>query len=96
MIQLHFDIDEEWLRELEELRSLGGLRTKKELLNNALTILRWAARQRLNGRTIVSVGADGTEREFEMPYLEAVASSAKNRDGDKADTKHLASRVEAT
>ena len=75
-IRLQFEIDEGWLQELEELRRLGGLRRKKDLLNNALTLLRWAVKQRLNGRTIVSVGQDDSERELEMPYLEAVAASA--------------------
>jgi len=83
VIRLQFEIDEDWLRDLEELQKLGGLRTKKELLNNALTLLRWAARQRLNGRTIVSVGQDGSERELEMPYLEAVASSADKQRVDQ-------------
>lgn len=77
VIRLQFEIDEEWLNELEQLRNLGGLRTKKELLNNALTLLRWAVKQRQNGRTIVSVSADGSERELEMPYLEAVSGGAK-------------------
>lgn len=75
--RLQFEIDEEWVRELEELMRLGGIRTKKELLNNALTLLRWAAKQKLNGRTLVSVGEDGSERELEIPYLEAVAAGGR-------------------
>jgi hypothetical protein len=87
-VRLQFEIEEDWLRELEELQKLGGIKTKKELLNNAMTLLRWAAKQRLSGRTIVSVTNDGSERELEMPYLEAVASHA----GDK---EHKAMSVPA-
>lgn len=83
-IRLQFEIDEDWLQVLEELRRLGGLRTKKDLLNNALTLLRWAVKQRLNGRAIVSVSPDGAERELEMPYLEAVAASATKQPTSEA------------
>ena len=91
-MQLHFDIDEDWLRQMDELGALGGLRTRKDLLNNALTILRWAAKQLLEGRTIVSVDAAGIgrERELEMPYLQTVAASIKKRNST-ADLKALTS-----
>jgi hypothetical protein len=80
-MRFQFEIDAEWLQRLEELMKLGGLRTKKDLMNNALTVLDWAVKQRLAGRTIVSVADedDGTERELEMPYLNAVAASARKR-----------------
>jgi len=83
-VRLQFEINEDWLRELEELQKLGGVKTKKDLLNNAMTLLRWAARQRLNGRSIVSVAEDGNERELEMPYLEAVASSTSDKQSKKS------------
>ena len=78
-IRLQFEVDEDALREIEQLQELGGLRTKKDLLNNALTLLQWAVRQRSNGRAIISEGEDGSQRELEMPFLEAVATAARRK-----------------
>jgi hypothetical protein len=78
-IRLQFEVDEDALREIEQLQELGGLRTKKDLLNNALTLLQWAVRQRSNGRAIISEGEDGSQRELEMPFLEAVAGAARRK-----------------
>jgi Uncharacterized protein conserved in bacteria (DUF2191). len=85
-MRFQFEIDEEWLQKLEELMKLGGLRTKKELMNNALTVLDWAVKQRLARRVVLSVAEDddGTERELEMPYLNAVAAAAKKHIPSKA------------
>ena len=80
-VRLQFEIEEDALRDIELLQELGGLRTKKDLLNNALTLLQWAVRQRTSGRAILSVGPDGTERELEMPYLEAVARKDRTKTG---------------
>ena len=38
------EIDQTEMDELERLQQLGGLRTKRELLNTAMTKLKWAAR----------------------------------------------------
>lgn len=67
------EIMREELEEMERLRELGGLSSKKELLNNALTLLKWAVRQKEQGFSIASVYENGeVRRELEMPYLESV------------------------
>jgi hypothetical protein len=67
------EIMREELDEMERLRELGGLGSKKELLNNALTLLKWAVRQREKGYSIASVDESGEiHRVLEMPYLESV------------------------
>jgi Arc/MetJ family transcription regulator len=38
--RVQFELDDDQIAELEELRELGGLRTKKDLLNNAITLLK--------------------------------------------------------
>jgi hypothetical protein len=68
----------EELKEMERLCDLGGLSSKKELLNNALTLLKWAVRQKQQGYSIASVDADGNiRRELEMPYLESVGLTSQ-------------------
>jgi hypothetical protein len=72
--RFQIEMKREELDELERLRILGGLGSKKELLNNALTLLKWATRQRQQGYSIAVVSEDGhIVKELEMPYLESVA-----------------------
>lgn len=73
------EIMREELDEMERLCELGGLSSKKELLNNALTLLKWAVRQKQQGYSIASVDENGDiRRELEMPYLESVGLKSRN------------------
>ena len=77
-VRLQFEVSEEEAQRLDDLRALCGLRTKKDLFNNALTILEWAVRQRQSGRTINSIGPNREQCELEMPALESAASRPRN------------------
>ena len=69
--KLQVEINQEQLAGLNELQDAGGLRTKKELLDNALTLLKWAVRQMREGNLIISMNPQtGALRELEVPYLE--------------------------
>lgn len=71
--KLQVELNQNQLDALNELQDAGGLRTKKELLDNALTLLKWAVRQKREGNLIVSMNAaTGGIRELQLPYLEAV------------------------
>ena len=55
---------------LEQLTSLTGLRTKRDLFCNALALFKWAAKERLNGRAIGSIDETTKEvRQFDTPAL---------------------------
>lgn len=76
VIRLQIEIEQEQMAELERFQELGGLRTKKDLLNNALTLLKWAARERGQGNAIVSLNErEQVRKELEMPFLETYASN---------------------
>ena len=90
------EIMREELTEMERLCELGGLSSKKELLNNALTLLKWAVRQKQQGYSIASVDANGdVRRELEMPYLESVGLKSQtplkvvHSSGPDADDERL-------
>jgi hypothetical protein len=86
------EIDQAEMDELERLQQLGGLRTKRELLNTAMTLLKWAARERGRGCAIVSVDdRKGQLKELEMPFLEAIYG--KSRDNDSGLIDHMNSGV---
>jgi TRAP-type C4-dicarboxylate transport system substrate-binding protein len=73
-VRFQVEMDQEQMEVLEELLKLGGLKTKRDLLNNALTLLKWAARERSKGNSVCSVTPNGQlSKELEMPFLETIA-----------------------
>ena len=73
------EIDQTEMDELERLQQLGGLRTKRELLNTAMTLLKWAAREKGRGCAIVSIDDHkGQLKELEMPFLESIYEKREN------------------
>ena len=76
LVRLQVEIDQAHMEEIEELLRLGGLKTKRELLNNALTLLKWAVREKAKGNSICSASPNGLiQKELELPFLETVAAT---------------------
>ena len=74
-VRIQFDVPEYKLPEIEKLMTECDISTKKDLFNNALTLLKWAVRQAKDGNSIASVNeANKTYRELEMPILAAAAA----------------------
>jgi hypothetical protein len=71
--RLQIDLTEQQLKTLEELAKEVGVSTKKELFNNALSILQWAVNQKRHGYIVGSINeADQKYRELAMPILDNV------------------------
>jgi len=65
------------LDEMELLCKMGNLSSKKELLNTALTLLKWGVRESQRGFSIASVDEHGQIRsEPYIHYLETVGKGA--------------------
>lgn len=66
----------ERVRMLDQIAEEAGLATRKDLFNNALTLLNWAVREVKRGRVIASVD-ESTQRftELHMPILDAVGTA---------------------
>jgi len=74
-VRLQVEISAAQLAELENLRKLGGLKTKRELWDTAFTLLKWAVRKKQAELSIGSLNeTDGGFMELEMPFLEHCAS----------------------
>jgi hypothetical protein len=71
VVRFQVEVTEEQSKSLDELARQVGLRTKKELFNNALTLFKWAVKERRKGRIICSVGSNDSIKELEMPVLDA-------------------------
>jgi len=68
----------ERVRALDQLAAEAGLATRKDLFNNALTLLTWAVREVKRGRVIASVD-ESTQRftEVRLPMLDVFGSSSE-------------------
>jgi hypothetical protein len=72
-VRLQFEIPQDRLPALDALMEDAGIRTRTELFNNAMSLLKWAVRQRKDGRVIASIDYDGDSfRELVMPILEEI------------------------
>ena len=70
-VRIQFELSPEKAAELEELIKETGVQSKRELFNNALTLLKWAVRETRRGNSIASVDEEhGKYRELQMPILE--------------------------
>jgi hypothetical protein len=80
--RVQIDFAESEMEEIDELVQKCGLATKKDLFNNALTILRWAVRQVESGHDVAAI--DRNSERFlilTMPILDAAqrrTASTKN------------------
>jgi metal-responsive CopG/Arc/MetJ family transcriptional regulator len=77
MTRIQLELPEERLHELERLMEQTGTTTKKDLLNDALTLYEWAVQERMAGRTIASVDEQQHRyKEVVMPSLERAVKAA--------------------
>jgi hypothetical protein len=77
MVRIQFELPEDKAEELESLMELTSVATKKEFLNNALTLLEWAINERLKGRIIASVDEQNEKyREVLLPILARIKPTA--------------------
>lgn len=77
-VRVQVDFDDRRIKELDALMETCGIATRKELLNNALTLFEWAVQQVLQGRMIASVNeAEQKYRELQMPVLSAAVTRAR-------------------
>jgi hypothetical protein len=77
-MRVQFEITAEQSKKIEELMKKTGTTTKKDLLNDALSMLQWAVRQVSNGRVVGSIDEkDNSYRELNTPTLEHASSYGK-------------------
>ncbi len=74
MTRIQLELPDDKVRELEELMDEAGLKTKKDLISNALTLFKWAVKETKSGRVIASVDEENQRyREVLMPALDNFA-----------------------
>jgi len=80
-MRLQFEMTRERIQELDDLVNRLGLKTRANLLNEALTLYEWALRELESGRIIASLDEEKDQyKEIEMPGFLAVKSGAQEMD----------------
>jgi hypothetical protein len=68
--RIQIEVPADRLRELDEIMADSSITTRKELINNALTLFEWAVNEVKRGHIIASIDEDdGRYREITMPAL---------------------------
>lgn len=75
--RVQFELTERGVLEFDELEKITDVATKKELFDNAFTLLKWAVYERQNGRIIASVDEKNEKyKEIELPVLSRAAGKS--------------------
>lgn len=94
--RFQIDLTEDELRSIDRLGALAGLRTKKEVVLNAITLLRWAAREIMYGRMVGSINREtGAVKEVELPALSIISEKAIENLSDTEIRNRIAEGVRA-
>lgn len=81
IIRIQFELTGQSVCELGRLMDITGVATRKELFNNALTLLEWAIKEKQEGRIIASVDEEKQEyKEIVMPILSNAAKAKESND----------------
>lgn len=79
---------------INRLATLAGLKTKKELLMNAVTLFKWAAQEAMYGRTVCTVSeSDGKIRQLELPALSTIVETARQHSREAAERSGTAAET---
>lgn len=78
LIKVQVEMPEDKLNGIMEKAKEGGVITRRELFNNALSLLEWAISERKQGRIIASIDKDEKKvREIVMPILSGFSLEKK-------------------
>lgn len=77
-MRVTLDLPKDRVDAIDQLAAEAGMETRKELFNNALSLLSWAVGEVRRGRNIMSVDDDeGTMRHLTMPFLAVLEAKAQ-------------------
>ena len=78
MPRFNMNITDDGYQEIQDMMKAGGIATQKELLQQALSLLRWAMRESRSGRKLGLMDEEGNFAEVVMPALDRAKDSKVN------------------
>lgn len=88
-MNLQFEVSDQEIEKLDEMLKETNLDSYKDLLNNSLSLLYWAAQQVKNGKVIAAVDESAQKyTEVQMQALQHIVETkkAQNEAEQKAET----------
>lgn len=80
-MRIQLELPESTVKRLQQLMKESKVKTYSDVFGYALTGLDWMARERKQGRIIVSTDKDFTQvKELSMPMIEALAPEERTHD----------------
>lgn len=73
--RINLEFREDKLEEIEKLQAIGGLTTRKEFFENAITLIKWSMRAKQAGKSVGFLGENNMFHEIIMPALENAGES---------------------
>jgi len=72
LVRIQFDLTDRKVEQLDQLMNEAGITTRKDLFNNALSVLEWVIKYHKQGRAIVAVSDREGEpdKELWMPMFD--------------------------
>jgi hypothetical protein len=68
--RIQYEVTEQQLEKLKSLMGESGVKTQRDLINHALSLLRWAMDEIKSGHTIASMDKEHkTYKEIVLPFL---------------------------
>jgi hypothetical protein len=74
--RMQFEVSDARFKQLQELMEACGIESQKDLFNNALSLLEWAATERNQGRIIASV--DEKEKRYKELSMVVLENAKRN------------------
>jgi hypothetical protein len=72
-MRIQYEVSDKQLEAIKALVEITGVKTRTELLNNALALFEWAVKEKKSGRTIASLDeTDNVKRELVIPALSSL------------------------
>lgn len=76
MSRFQIDITDDFIKELSELMRITGIKTKRDLVNTAFSLMMWTVKKVKTGKIVASVLENGIIKELVMPIFYEVRKNA--------------------
>jgi len=79
MVRMQFEVPADKALEIEALMSDCGFTKKSDFFNNAISLLKWVARQTKGGNRVAAVDEKGRRyTELSMPFIDHIIETKTN------------------
>jgi hypothetical protein len=75
--RINLELKGDKIAEIDRLMEIGGIATRKELFDNAITLMKWSMKAKQNGKAVGFLGENSTFHEIVMPVLENAKESGE-------------------